>query len=115
MEKDKIENKNALVPYIEKADVALDVVREEAKEKNDALAIILERIDKLEHRKSEEIVQQEKREMAVMKERVVDIIEAARDVEKNYLVPGKQRFKRMVKLRKALDKFEEQFETKTIK
>jgi len=38
---------------------------------------------------------------------VKEVIIAARDLEKNYNVPGEKRFKRVVRLRKALDELED--------
>ena len=113
MEKNETKEKDvALVPYKEQG---LDTIKEIVKEKEDtALSVILKYITAIESRKSESIVHDDKKELALMKENVVEIIDAARDFERNYTIPGKKRFKRVCRLRKALDNFEEQFEKKII-
>jgi hypothetical protein len=40
---------------------------------------------------------------------VKEVISAARDLEQNYTVPGEKRFKRVVRLRKALDDLEDSY------
>lgn len=44
--------------------------------------------------------------MAVL---TAELVKAARDLERNYNVPGPERFKRVVRLRRALDAFEARF------
>lgn len=68
-----------------------ELVLELAKnEGNAALVAVLDRMNQLENVNSS----------------IKEVIMAARDLEKNYTIPGQKRFQRVVRLRKALDELE---------
>lgn len=79
----------ALVPVIRKSNAEL--VKDLAKsEGNVALIAVLDRMTQLE----------------TVNSSIKEVIIAARDLERNYTVPGEKRFRRVVRLRKALDELE---------
>ena len=80
----------ALVPSKKKtnSELVLDLAKNDG---NTALVAMLDRMTQLE----------------TVNGSVREVIMAARDLEKNYTIPGNQRFKRVVRLRKALDELED--------
>ena len=79
----------ALVPVVRKSNTEL--VRDLAKsDGNVSLIAVLDRMTQLE----------------TVNSSIKDVIIAARDLERNYTVPGEKRFRRVVRLRKALDELE---------
>lgn len=87
---DDVKSSVALVPTKKKtnSELVLDLAKTDG---NTALVSMLERMTQLE----------------TVNGSVREVIMAARDLEKNYTVPGNQRFKRVVRLRKALDELED--------
>lgn len=69
------------------AELVLDVAKSGD---NASLALLLERMTQLE----------------AVNNTVKEVIIASRDLEQNYTIPGPTRFKRVVRLRKALDQLE---------
>jgi len=84
------DNEFALVPVKKKtnAELVLDLAKNDG---NVALVSVLERMTQLE----------------TVNSSIKEVIIAARDLEKNYTVPGEKRFRRVVRLRKALDDLED--------
>lgn len=82
--------KVALVPIKKRsnAELVLDLAKSDG---NVALVSILDRMTQLE----------------TVNSSVKEVIMAARDLEQNYTLPGEKRFRRVVRLRKALDKLED--------
>ena len=79
----------ALVPVVRKSNAEL--IKDLAKsEGNVALVAVLDRMTQLE----------------TVNSSIKEVIIAARDLERNYTVPGEKRFRRVVRLRKALDELE---------
>lgn len=71
---------------------SIEMIRDLARaEGNTTLVALLERVTQLE----------------AVNSAVKDVIIAARDFERNYTIPGKARFRRVVALRKALDELEQ--------
>lgn len=96
---DDIEPSVALVPAkkpeaLAKKKSNTELVLELAKSdgnNNGALIAVLEKMNQLE----------------TVNSAIKEVILAARDFEQNYTIPGNKRFKRVVRLRKALDELEE--------
>lgn len=80
----------SLVPTKKKSnsELVLDLAKTDA---NASLIAVLDRMTQLE----------------AVNSSVKEVIVAARDLEKHYTVPGEKRFKRVVRLRKALDELED--------
>lgn len=78
-----------LVPIAKKttAELIKDLASHEG---NVALVAVFERMTQLE----------------IINSTIKDVIVAARELERNYTIPGPKRFKRVVRLRKALDELE---------
>lgn len=79
---------NALVKKRSNSELVLDLAKTDG---NASLIAVLDRMTQLE----------------AVNSSVKEVITAARDLEKNYTVPGEKRFKRVVRLRKALDELED--------
>lgn len=98
MEDDDFDTTTALVPTKNvslapskkrsNTELVLDLAKSEG---STALVSVLERMSQLE----------------TVNSSVKEVILAARDLEKNYTVPGEKRFRRVVRLRKALDELED--------
>lgn len=81
---------HAPVPFKKKSssELVLDLAKSDG---NASLIAVLDRMTQLE----------------AVNSSVKEVISAARDLEKNYTVPGEKRFKRVVRLRRALDELED--------
>lgn len=82
-------DEKSLAPIVHKSSVEL--IKDLAKsDGNVALISVLDRMTQLE----------------TVNNSIKEVIMAARDLEKNYTIPGPKRFRRVVRLRKALDELE---------
>lgn len=79
---------SAIVKKRTNSELVLDLAKSDG---NASLIAVLDRMTQLE----------------AVNSSVKEVISAARDLEKNYTVPGEKRFKRVVRLRKALDELED--------
>ena len=79
---------NALVPIKSSAELIKDLAKSDG---NAALVAVFDRMTQLE----------------TINGSIKDVIIAARDLERNYTIPGPKRFRRVAKLRKALDDLED--------
>lgn len=86
----------ALVPVKTSTELVKDLAKSDG---NAALVAVFDRMTQLE----------------TINGSVKDVIMAARDLERNYTIPGPKRFRRVARLRRALDELEEHVRVRSTK